>query len=57
MNTVKLKSPDGTVEVIAHPSRVEGMIAEGWSKVDDGKPAKATSKSKRGVRRVEDKTD
>jgi|DEB0MinimDraft_10_1074344.scaffolds.fasta_scaffold15549_3 hypothetical protein len=46
---MELKSPDGKTTVVAHPSKVESMLAKGWTstklkstpEVKVGKKAKA----------------
>jgi len=38
MKDQKLRSPDGSVEILCHGSKVEQMLAAGWTVVDDDKP-------------------
>jgi len=37
---MELKSPDGSVTVDAHPSKVESMLAKGWKPVKEKKSVK-----------------
>lgn len=41
---MELKSPDGSVTVDAHPSKVESMLAKGWKPVKEKKAAKKADK-------------
>ena len=46
---MELKSPDGSVTVDAHPSKVESMLAKGW------KPAKEKKSAKKSAEEIEKK--
>ena len=46
---MELKSPDGKLTVVAHPSKVESMLAKGW------KPAKEKKAAKKAVEEIEKK--
>ena len=37
---MELKSPDGKLTVVAHPSKVESMLAKGWKPAKEKKAAK-----------------